>query len=244
VRQTVRQLWDEIRATLGEFWRVLISREGLVICFFILLVCTRWVVYRSDWLGPLLETFHELGGRRAVRVRVTSVLFFGLLPLLLILGVHRENPLRGWGLGLPPKRWIYFTLAFFAVQLMCIPLCAEIPSIAGYYPMLKVARTPGPVFWQWEALMLAAMVSWEFLVRGYLLFGLKERFGIWAVFIQNIPFVVLHFGKPPVELYFSFFDGLGLGLLAYAAGRIWPAVFLHGLGAFALDWWLVYGPGG
>jgi membrane protease YdiL (CAAX protease family) len=236
-------LWSEIRTTLREFARALRSREGLVICIFIALVCARYLVHRSDWIGPLLETVHELGGRRPVRLRFLSVVLFGLAPMIAILIVHRENPMKRWGLGLPSRGWVLLTLAIFVLQIALIPWIASLPNNTGHYPLLKEARDPGIIFWQWQLLMIVSMASWEFLVRGYLLFGLRERFGMWAVLIQDIPFTILHFGKPVPELYFSFFDGLGLGLLAFASRSVWPAVFLHGAGAFLVDLWIVYGPG-
>jgi membrane protease YdiL (CAAX protease family) len=44
--------------------------------------------------------------------------------------------------------------------------------------------------------MAAYLFAWEFIFRGFLLFGLKERLGPWSMVIQMIPFVLLRFGKP------------------------------------------------
>jgi hypothetical protein len=55
-----------------------------------------------------------------------------------------------------------------------------------------------------------------------------------------VPFTILHFGKPTLEVYWSFVDGIGLSVLAYACGSIWPGVWLHAVGALLLDVTLVY----
>ena len=51
----------------------------------------------------------------------------------------------------------------------------------------------------WSELLLAAalfMLAWEFLFRGYMLFGLEKSTGKSAIFVQAIPFVLLHLEKP------------------------------------------------
>jgi hypothetical protein len=46
------------------------------------------------------------------------------------------------------------------------------------------------------------------------LFGLKEKFGFYAVLIQMIPFVILHNGKPELETFGAIAGGIALGILA------------------------------
>ena len=242
---------NSLKDDIGQAWRAfraaLLSREGLVIILCTLLIVTRSMVRSSDALVDIMRWLYaqtdinvlEFGHWKAVRIRVTAIVFFGLAPLLAIRFMHREA-LTSFGLGRPKKGWIQLTLFIFALQLLFIPLAAGIPSIADYYPMLKAADKPGLTFWQWEVIMLGAMISWELLIRGYLMFGLEKRFGIYAVLVQTMPFVLLHMSKPTPEIFFSLLDGLALGLIAYAARSIWPAVFLHAAGAFALDFYLVH----
>ena len=40
------------------------------------------------------------------------------------------------------------------------------------------------------------MFAWEFIFRGYMLFGLEKSIGKSAIFVQAIPFVLLHLEKP------------------------------------------------
>lgn len=60
-----------------------------------------------------------------------------------------------------------------------------------------------------------------------MLFGLKEKFGYYAVFIQTIPFVILHNGKPAVETFGAIAAGIMLGLLALRTGSIYYGVIIH-----------------
>jgi len=240
MKQHAATLVAELKQAFRDLGRALGSREGLILTFATLFFAMRFSLHEAEWLPDFLDRFYRYGHYRQVRLRVTSVLCYGILPLLVVLAIHRESPTRNFGLRLPPTRWIVLTLGISAVHLATIPLWGEMAFMADYYPMFKPARRGGVVFWQWSALMLVAMFSWEFVVRGYLMLGLKPRFGMMAVLIQNVPFVILHIGKPVEELFFSVLAGLGLGLLAYVSNSVWPAVFLHGVGAFAMDFYLVY----
>ena len=71
------------------------------------------------------------------------------------------------------------------------------------------------------------MLGWEFLWRGYMLFGLKEKFGYYAIFIQMIPFFILHKGKPEIELFASIFAGIILGFQALRARSFIYCWLLH-----------------
>ena len=49
-----------------------------------------------------------------------------------------------------------------------------------------------------NCLSLAAI---EYMFRGSPLFGLKEKFKEGSILIQMIPFVLLHIGKPELEIH-------------------------------------------
>jgi hypothetical protein len=125
---------------------------------------------------------------------------------------------------------VVFTALIFAVQLVGILITAQIPAIRDFYPYFHPARQGGAVFWGFEVVAFLSMASWEFINHGYLTLGLKERLGLLSVLVGAIPFGILHFGKPTLEIYYSVADGMGLALLAYACGSIWPGVWLHGVG--------------
>jgi hypothetical protein len=71
------------------------------------------------------------------------------------------------------------------------------------------------------------MWGWEFINRGFLVIGLKKYVGIYAVYIQLIPFVIMHIGKPPFELYGSIVFGLLFGFYAYVVDSFIYCVLAH-----------------
>ncbi|MCB9250428.1 MAG: CPBP family intramembrane metalloprotease [Ignavibacteriales bacterium] len=91
------------------------------------------------------------------------------------------------------------------------------------------------IFIIYELLLLLFLFSWEFIFRGFILFGLEKRFGLYAIFIQMIPFVILHNGKPFLETFASIFGGLFLGYLALRTRSILYGFLIHGVILIALD---------
>ena len=83
------------------------------------------------------------------------------------------------------------------------------------------------------------MAGWEFIWRGYTLFGLKDKFGYYAIFIQMIPFVILHNGKPPLETFSSILGGLGLGVLTYMTRSVFYCIIIHFFVMFIIDFFSI-----
>jgi membrane protease YdiL (CAAX protease family) len=85
--------------------------------------------------------------------------------------------------------------------------------------------------WGWfiffELMLFGYIFAWEFLWRGYMLFGLESIFGWYAVFIQTIPFVILHNGKPAIETFSAIAGGIMLGIIAIKTRTILYGVILH-----------------
>jgi membrane protease YdiL (CAAX protease family) len=60
-----------------------------------------------------------------------------------------------------------------------------------------------------------------------LLFGLARRFGWHALSISMVPYVMVHFGKPPIETLGAIVTGYVLGYLALTHRSFWLGVVIH-----------------
>jgi len=58
--------------------------------------------------------------------------------------------------------------------------------------------------------------------------------GVYAIYIQLLPFAILHAGKPPVELYGSILFGLVFGAYAYMVDSFVYCVLAHACFAFVI----------
>lgn len=159
-----------------------------------------------------------------------------LLPLLSIKFVFKEK-LSDFGFSLGDKKFGFITSAIFLfVMLIVVWIVSGSPSFAAMYPQGGVkVRESFIIFILYELCILIYMLGWEFFWRGYALFGLKKKFGYYSVFIQMIPFFILHKGKPELELFASIFAGLILGIQALRSRSFIYCWILHWLVMFSID---------
>ena len=150
-----------------------------------------------------------------------ALLYFFLLPVLTIIIVLRRNPLD-FGLNFGDFRaWWPYTLATIIIAVPVLFAFSHIDSLREYYtrPDLNLLTYIGGI--------LIYLFSWEFIFRGFFLFGLREKLGILSVVVQMVPFVILHFGKPELEVISTIFTGLWFGYICYRGNSFWPAFIIH-----------------
>ncbi len=163
--------------------------------------------------------------------------FFSLfvLPVLVIIFVLKENP-KNYGLQLGDYR-AGLKISFYFIMLMTIIVwfATSLPSFEKTYPLLRSTRESWQIFFIFETGLLLYLFAWEFIWRGFMLFGLEEKFGFYAVLIQMIPFVILHNGKPVPETFGAILGGIALGIIAFRTRSILYCVIVHGSVMFTID---------
>jgi len=103
----------------------------------------------------------------------------------------------------------------------------KMPEVRSYYYEYAI---------DWPELLLnyaLYMFPWQFLFRGYMLFGLEKSIGKSAIFVQVIPFVLLHLGKPFLETLACIPGGFGFGYVAYRTRSFLPCFIIH-LGVYVM----------
>jgi membrane protease YdiL (CAAX protease family) len=172
----------------------------------------------------------------------TAVVLLLLLPLLAGWVFEGWTPvdlgfrLRGTGREM---------LIVFLLWLAMLPLVWAVHDTASFartYPRLPGAATDPTLFLLYEGFYLFKWIAWEFIFRGFMIFGFGKDFLSRSVLIATIPFVIMHFGKPELEAFGSLPAGLILGYLALRSRSIWPGVLLHwgvagSMDFFASTWW-------
>jgi len=159
-----------------------------------------------------------------------------ILPVLSIKLLFKEK-LSDYGFTLGDKKFGFITSGIFLfVMLIVVWIVSGNPTFAATYPQggIKVKEN-FTTFFLYELCILIYMLGWEFFWRGYSLFGLKEKFGYYSVFIQMIPFFILHKGKPEIELFSSIFAGLILGVQALRSRSFIYSWILHWLVMLSID---------
>ena len=152
---------------------------------------------------------------------------FVILPILLIKFFLKEK-VSNFGMSLGDyKTGLKLTFVFLIFMLPLLWFASSQPDFAAKYPHLKSAREYWSIFLIYEIGMLTYMFSWEFIWRGYMQFGLEEKFGYYAILIQMIPFVILHNGKPELETFSAILGGIALGILAFRTRSFIYGVLVH-----------------
>lgn len=216
VRQYLRTLCNELRREPAPLFPV-----GL------LLVATVTLTVSHDqrivsFLGTKLPGLSGPKGVQFYDVYCFILLF--ILPAAYVKLAGRKLKEFGlcWGKA---KLALPLFVVFFVLLTLLGYVASRIGSFEGFYGSV----TPRDFR---EVLLLFVtnflfMWSWEFMHRGFLLQGLRDHVGGLAIFIQLIPFVILHLDKPPIELYGSIIFGLVFGYYAYLTRSfVYPAV-LH-----------------
>lgn len=160
---------------------------------------------------------------------------FFILPVLIIKLILRED-LKNFGLTPGDFRiGIKLSLIFLAIMLPLVWIFSSFPEFVRTYPQLVTVRDNWIQFFIFEMALLVYVLAWEFIWRGFMLFGLKEKFGYYAIFIQMIPFLILHNGKPVPETFGAIIAGLALGLLAWRTRSVYYCVITHTGVMFGID---------
>jgi membrane protease YdiL (CAAX protease family) len=164
----------------------------------------------------------------------TRALGFVVLPLLA--SALWLQPRRDFGLC-PPRslgQLKPYALLFGAVlPLLVLAPCG--PSSASTTPS---TAGPGRAGWTcgvWELLYAFQFFCVEFFFRGFLLGATRRSLGSHAVLAAMVPYCMVHFTKPILEVVGAIPAGIVLGVLALRTQSIWGGVLLHVAVALSMD---------
>jgi membrane protease YdiL (CAAX protease family) len=131
--------------------------------------------------------------------------------------------------------WIY--IAFFTVMWPLLIWVSTHRHFQQTYPFykLKSGEPLWPYFWLWEASYFLQFIGLEFFFRGFMVHGMKHRFGIYAIFVMAVPYCMIHFGKPFLETCGAFIAGVVLGFMSLKTRSIWLGAAIHMSVALSMD---------
>ena len=162
----------------------------------------------------------------------SRLIYYTILPVLTILIVLRKNPLDyGFRIG-NYRLWIFYIAISVVIAVPVLYIGSRFSSIDNYY----TTRTFN--YYAFFTQMVPLLFTWEYLLRGFLLFGLKDKFKEASIVIQMVPFVLLHFGKPELETLICIPMGLWFGYVAYRGKSFLPAFIIHTFINFTLSYFV------
>ena len=160
-----------------------------------------------------------------------------VIPVLALLLLFKRRPAEiGLGLG-DWKLASVLALLYLPVVAIGTWVLSDGADFQAQYPHYQPAAHNWKFFFIYQALFLFYWIGWEYLWRGYVLFGTAHTFGLYAIFVQTVPFALLHLQKPLPEALLSIVGGVALGALVWRCRSFWIAVPLHAAQMFILDFW-------
>jgi membrane protease YdiL (CAAX protease family) len=153
--------------------------------------------------------------------QATQLIYYVLIPLAASWLLFRDKP---WDYGIRAGLWKLGLIAIavgLAIMAVVLYGASKMPEFRSYYQMGAI---------DWPDLLLDTalyMFAWEFVFRGYMLFGLERSIGKNAIFVQIIPFVLLHLGKPFLETLACIPGGFSFGYVAYKTRSFLPCFIIH-----------------
>jgi membrane protease YdiL (CAAX protease family) len=161
-----------------------------------------WVTIVSTLL-LILNSYHHI----TPSTEINQTILFFLAPMLFILLVFRESP-RDYGFTHGDWRaGLVITIGGILLMTPVIWFLAKLDPTAETYYKDMAAGLPWNTFGQ--------IFGWEFMFRGFILFGYARKFGPDALWIQAVPFALLHIGKPEIETLSTIFGGFAFGWVAW-----------------------------
>jgi len=171
-------------------------------------------------LSPMAPDFYNFAA---------AFMIMFVVPLLIIKFLFRE---KSSDFGLRKGEWKYGLLSVAillpAISFFLLLPSAKMGSFARAYPFFHNAGKLTPQFFLYTLVFMLYYLAFEFFFRGFMLFGLRERFGdFYSLLIQTIPTCLIHIGKPEGEIFASILSGLLFGFIALRTKSIWYVFLLH-----------------
>ncbi|ODS35132.1 MAG: hypothetical protein A7315_15005 [Candidatus Altiarchaeales archaeon WOR_SM1_79] len=155
------------------------------------------------------------------------------LIFLLILKVNLKDVLLGFG-NLKPG--LKYSVLIFAVALPVMAYGSTLSDFSQYYPIWKPASDSTWNFILYESAIAIRMLATEFFYRGFLMWTLMEKMDErYANLIHSFVYMLMHIGKPPLEVPYSFIGGYVFAWVDLRSKSILPSFLIHFLGSLVFD---------
>jgi CAAX protease family protein len=167
----------------------------------------------------------------------TSVAGYVVVPVVLVTLLWRQR-LAEYGVRWSAD-WLTLRpyLAFVVFMIPVVWIVSYTDQFQARYPFLDMM--PGESIrsrWIiWESAYFAQFFALEFFFRGFMVLGLKARFGWMSIPVMVVPYCMIHFAKPMPEALAAIVAGIALGHLSMKSGTVLWGALLHCAVAMSFD---------
>lgn len=164
------------------------------------------------------------------------LVFYLFIPFLLVKFVFKGRAAEfGWRIKGIQKDYPLYIL-MLVVMLPLVYFASSSQAFQDRYPLFQPSKgNLFPVFLWWQMAYFMQFVAIEFFFRGFLLHGIRHRFGFYSIFIMTIPYCLVHIGKPFTETIAAIAAGIVLGTLSLKSRSVFMGVLIHFSVAISMD---------
>jgi len=164
------RLLKEEFAGIAQFLKRNSSETIIIVSAILFLTLDRYHPLQPEWLSTFI--------------------YCAVCPMLVILIILQKNPLDfGLRLGVP-HIWGLHVVVICLIAAVVLYASSFSSSLQSYY------RTPDFDFSNYFWTSCVSLAASEFIYRGFLLFGLKDKLKEGSILLQMVPFALMHLGKP------------------------------------------------
>lgn len=169
--------------------------------------------------------------------RTWGVVFLGILSAAIIKLVLRDD-LSAYGLSFifrrPPPWWGYLVIPLIFVASY---FQASTSRNLALYPQFRIEKWTPRILLLNGITWIMFLIAYEFLFRGFLLFGSLSVMGTREAILLNCTlYAGAHLHKSPLETIGAIPLGVLLCYLTILTGNIWSAVAIHSFMALTNEW--------
>ena len=204
-------------------------------------------IYRYHGYPGTFDPFINFDFPEDQVIRINQFIIFFILTFIipaLYIKLAMKQKLTDFGLGAGDiKTGLVSLILIPLIVLPSIYFGAKMPELQTEYPLAKSLLHDQSTLLVYElAYLIFYYIAWEFFFRGFILFGLKDKFGaVNAILIQTISSCLVHIDKPEGEIIGSIIAGIILGIIALRTRSIWYVVILHAAIGILTDLFIIYG---
>jgi len=203
-------------------------------------------IYRYHGYPETFDPFINFNLPEDQIIRINQFIIFFILTFIipvLYIKLAMKQKLTDFGIGLGDVKAGLKSLIL--IPLIIVPSIyfgAKMPDLQMEYPLAKSLLNSQSNLILYElAYFVFYYIAWEFFFRGFILFGLKDKFGAFnAILIQTISSCLVHIDKPEGEIIGSIIAGIILGIIALRTKSIWYVVILHAAIGILTDLFIIY----
>lgn len=159
----------------------------------------------------------------------TQIVSYLIVPMIVVRFIGMKPIDIGWKFRGTSSHWKYYAI-LLVIAVPFVVVASTTTEFQESYPLFEVSRGQEGAWSDlriWWIFYVLQFVAVETFFRGFLVLGLAKRFGQASIFIATIPYLMIHFSKPPVEALAAIIGGIVMGYLAYRTKSVWWGIALH-----------------